>query len=150
MTAGVVSPPFGCLNAPLDERGIGSVLAYLNVRPVGVGPAGAGMSVVCYCGRLRGDDRALILCRRRLGLGILSPDAGTFASCRASITPTMQLSQDDKEGDDDESGERRHDDYPATTDRVHLVVLTADNLQLASSGAVAEGCIQPLTHWYLA
>ncbi len=79
MTAGVVSPPFGCLNAPLDERGIGSVLAYLNVRPVGVGPAGAGMSVVCYCGRLRGDDRALILCRRRLGLGILSPDAGTFA-----------------------------------------------------------------------
>jgi hypothetical protein len=64
----------------------------------------------------------------------------------ASMTLTSPLSQDDKEGDDYESGERRHDDYPATTDRVHLVVLTADDLQLASSGAVAEGCIQLLTH----
>jgi hypothetical protein len=69
-----------------------------------------------------------------------------FASCRAWITPTIWLSQDDKEGDDYESGERRYDYYPATIDRIHLVLLTADDLQLASSGALAGGCIQPLTH----
>jgi hypothetical protein len=63
------------------------------------------------------------------------------------IARIVSPSQYEKKADDNESGERRHDDYPATTDRIHLVVLNADNLQLASSGAVAEGCIQPLTHW---
>jgi hypothetical protein len=38
----------------------------------------------------------------------------------------------------------------AITDRVDVSLLTVNDRQLASSGAVAEGCIQPLIHWWLA